>query len=103
MYFTLTNTRRRSGDNYRSVVRQHVGQYGVVVVRFEDLVENPEAAMRELARQLGTEWHPTLLVPTQLGRPGGANTSFTRNTGIDASAKGKDSDDLVERVQPTGH
>ena len=56
-------------------------------IRFEDLVRAPEACMRSLALCLNIDFHPSLLVPTILGTPAGANTSFERAHGVvDASA-----------------
>jgi len=44
------------------------------LLRFEDLVTEPEARMRELALFLGVTFQPILLDPTLLGRPVRANS-----------------------------
>jgi hypothetical protein len=54
--------RRRYGDQ-------------VVVVTYEELVQDTETTMRRLAELFGLSWDPILLVPTFNGRPVRANSS----------------------------
>jgi hypothetical protein len=46
------------------------------VVRYEDLTEQTETTMRDLADFLGLDYHPTLAHATVLGLPATANSSF---------------------------
>lgn len=46
------------------------------VVRYESLVEQPEAQMRALAADLGLSFHASLLLPTVFGRPASSNSMF---------------------------
>jgi hypothetical protein len=48
---------------------------GFLAIRYEDLAADPAATMREVAAHLGIAWHPSLLVPTDRGRPWGGNAS----------------------------
>ncbi len=52
-------------------------RYGdrVVVLTYEELVQDTERTMRRLAERLGLTWDPTLLVPTFNSRPVRANSS----------------------------
>jgi len=52
-------------------------RYGdrVVILTYEELVEDTEGTMRRLAERLGLAWDPILLVPTFNGRPARANSS----------------------------
>jgi hypothetical protein len=45
------------------------------LVRFEHLLEQPEATMRDLARFLGIAWTPSLLEPTKAGTPWQGNSA----------------------------
>ena len=47
----------------------------VVVLAYEELVQDTEGTMRRLAERFGIAWDPTLLVPTFNGRPVRANSS----------------------------
>jgi Sulfotransferase family len=53
-------------------------RYGdkVVILRFEDLVADTEATMRQIANMIGIEYDPILLEPTFNGRSMRANSSF---------------------------
>lgn len=73
-------------DWERSVRRHHRGDPSVIALRFEDLVSDPEKAMRSLCCSLGIAFDRALLQPTYLGVPAEANTSFSRKDGIDPSA-----------------
>ena len=88
-------TRRRDGapnylqqfcNNYRFMVTTHYRRPEALVLRFEDLIQAPETNLRGIAGRLGLTWDPCLLEPTQLCKPRMANTSFTREAGIDPSA-----------------
>jgi hypothetical protein len=48
----------------------------LLVVRYEDLVDDVESTMGKLATFLGLDWHEALLKPTYLGGPWYPNTSF---------------------------
>ena len=58
---------------------------GFVIVRYEDLVRQPEVAMRHVAGHLGLDFVPSLLTPTRAGRPWRGNsmhdTAFTEVAG----------------------
>lgn len=57
------------------------------VLRYEDLVRDPAARMRELSEQLEVEFRDSLLEPTLLGRPWSGNSSFqARFRGVSADA-----------------
>jgi len=66
-----------------------------LVVKYEDLVTDPEAELRRLCRFLSMEFHPSLLEPTKLGRPwraaGGADVT---PYGVTASRVGAWRDEL---------
>jgi hypothetical protein len=49
---------------------------GFRVVRYEDLVREPEATLRGVADHLGIAWHASLLVPSRMGEPWEGNSSF---------------------------
>lgn len=46
------------------------------VLKYEDLVQDPEGRMRELAAFLGIDFQDSLLYPTLLGSPWGGNSSY---------------------------
>jgi len=48
---------------------------GFRVLRYEDLLADPEGAMRGVAAHLGVPWHPSLLLPTDRGVPWAGNAS----------------------------
>lgn len=48
---------------------------GLRIVRYEDLVSDPEGTMRDLAAFIGLTWHPVLLEPTTLGAAWSGNSS----------------------------
>lgn len=81
-------------EHYRVMLSEHASRPDVVALRFEDLVQSPEAVMRVLADRLDLVWDTRLLQPTQLGQPRRANSSFERSSGIDASA----AEDWVSRI-----
>lgn len=58
----LDNERRLGRDRYR-------------VLRYEDLVSDPEAVMRHVAEFLSIDFDKSLVTPTVYGRPAGANTA----------------------------
>lgn len=56
------------------------------VIRYEDLVSNPEAHLPKIAEFLGIEFKPILLKPTALSKPWeGNSTTDAKFSGIDAS------------------
>lgn len=52
---------------------------GLQVVRYEDLISDPEGTMRQLAAFIGLSWDPILLEPTTLGRAWSGNSSTGRS------------------------
>jgi len=66
--------------------RYYLGDRGAIALRFEDLVSEPRKTVEDLAGAMGIGFEATLLEPTNVGRPIGANTSFSRRAGIDAAA-----------------
>lgn len=49
---------------------------GFLVVRYEDLLREPEITMKTVASHLGIAFEPGLLVPSRLGEPRQAGSSF---------------------------
>lgn len=47
-----------------------------LAVRYEDLVEAPEAVMRRVAEHVGVSWDDILVQPTRGGEPWGGNSSY---------------------------
>ena len=73
--------------DYRHMVSCHAARPDIVRVRFEDLVASPQETTRQLAAALDIPWEPSLLEPTECGRPRPANSSFGRQgVGIQADA-----------------
>ncbi len=50
--------------------------FGFMAVRYEDLVAQPEAIMREVATHLDIPWDPMLVAPTRGGTAWGGNSSY---------------------------
>lgn len=65
-------------NSVRSII-QNSNRYGdrVMILRFEDLIENTEATMRAVSKALDIEYASTLTEPTFNGRPMRANSSFS--------------------------
>lgn len=64
------------------------------VVRYEDLVSNPQSVMQGIAAYLGIEMHEILVQPTLFGRPWVGNSSSNRKfagVSADPSEKWRDS------------
>jgi hypothetical protein len=61
-----------------------------LLVRYEDLLSNPEQSMRSIADYLGIEFMDNLLVPTSMNRPWKGNSS----RGIEFSGVSADNIDL---------
>jgi protein-tyrosine sulfotransferase len=51
------------------------------VLRYEDLVQDPERMARDICSRLGVGFAPSMLVPTVLGRPWGGNSSSRADFG----------------------
>ena len=68
-------------QGYRHMVARYAACPDVIRMRFEDLVMAPEASMRRLAVQLGIDWNPGLLEPTEFGAAHAPNSSFARRGG----------------------
>ena len=49
---------------------------GFLVMRYEDLLREPEITMKTVADHLGIAFEPGLLVPSRLGEPRQASSSF---------------------------
>ena len=63
---------------------QHCGP--VLRLRFEELVTDTEARMRQVCEFAGIDFQDSVLEYTQGGRPSISNSSFGGSTGIDHSA-----------------
>ena len=70
----------------KSVTRYCLGDASVLSFRYEDLLAEPKATMESVSQGLGIPFSEILLRPTRQGREVGANSSFERGVGIDASA-----------------
>lgn len=70
-------------NSYVHLFRNRTALRSYVVLRYEDLVSEPESTMRALAGQLGLDWTDALMRPTAEGRPWGGNSTTGRSfTGI---------------------
>jgi hypothetical protein len=68
---------------------------GCRLVRYEDLVSDPEGIMSDLATFMGIPWHPLLLEPTTLGRSWAGNSSTGRSfKGVAPVGKGEERKDV---------
>ena len=56
--------------------QKNYGEGRYHILRFEDLLLNPEKETRRLAAFLGLEWHEALLQPTRVGSEWGGNSMF---------------------------
>lgn len=82
---TLAQTIREMNELARSVdTLSEAESERLTVVRYEDLMANPESVMRRVGERVGLTWQPTLAVPTMLGRPWAGNSSFAEQAGTDA-------------------
>lgn len=96
VYCSLENKRNKKYDASvipkfcrewaHSVESLHFSAPEVISFRFEDLVRKPEVVMSDVARSVGIRFDEVLLEPTIVGEPIRANSSFSRNAGIDTSA-----------------
>ncbi len=70
--------------------RRRYGYDRYLILRYEDLVQEPEAAIAKITDFLQIEDNPTLRVPTQHGVPWEGNSMFSdRFQGISAKPKGR--------------
>ncbi len=53
-----------------------LGQRRYHAITYENLVSSPEKTLKGLCEFLGISFHPTLLTPTQNGRPASSNSIF---------------------------
>lgn len=92
-----TITRNIWGIRFAEINRKILGDKRYRVVRFEDLVAEPEPMMRGIAEWLEIDFDDSLLRPTICGRPTGGN-SFENKTfsGISGAHSGK----WRERITP---
>ncbi len=66
------------------------------LLRYEDLVREPERSMRVVADFLGIEWSDELVRPTRAGRPWRGNSSFTdSHRNVSASPIGRFAKELM--------
>jgi protein-tyrosine sulfotransferase len=88
-YDNLCSLRRYLGKNeYPSIVEplmaiaysyhfakknMNLGNYHII--RYEDLIQEPEAIMRKLAKELSLDWNEILLKPTSLGKAWRGNST----------------------------
>lgn len=56
-----------------------------LVLKYEDLAQDPEGRMRELAAFLGIEYQESLLKPTLLGQPWGGNSTYGQFASVSAT------------------
>ena len=85
---TLASLLNRARIGFQ-MARQNRASYGegrYHLVRYEDLVAAPEAAMRGIAAFLGIEFDPSLLKPTVLGHPAAGN-AFDGSATFEVSAR----------------
>jgi hypothetical protein len=76
---------------------EHYGDWAGPRLTFERLVQDPAASMRSVANSIDLEFADVLLVPTVMGKPRAANSSFERSFGaVDSRAQA----DWHERIQP---
>ncbi len=59
---------------------------GVLLIRYEDLIGDPEPVMRAVAEHIGISYVPELVEPSLLGEPWSGLSSFSKTRGIDKSA-----------------
>ncbi|KKU74129.1 MAG: hypothetical protein UX98_C0001G0059 [Parcubacteria group bacterium GW2011_GWA2_47_26] len=65
--------------------RSEIVDERTVLIRFEDLVAEPEKTMRDIADHVGIEFTDNLLKPTLCGQPHGYGSSFEQLTGVGRS------------------
>ena len=85
---SLRNFRVKSGGSYpllskitRAIYnslyfayKNNLAYDNLIVVRYEDLVTDPQAEMKKISKFLGLEYKESLLAPTSLGKPWGGNS-----------------------------
>ncbi|MEM8961274.1 MAG: sulfotransferase [Acidobacteriota bacterium] len=87
---------------YRSahLAGRHLDRFGPEryrIMRYEDLVEEPEAETRRIADFLGITWRDSMLIPTRGGSPWGGNSMHGKTfQGISNSSVGRWKDALDE-------
>jgi hypothetical protein len=77
---------QQSSLEYALENARSLGESSYRIIRFEDLVSDPERTMRGAAEFLGIDDHPILRAPTVLGAPWGGNSSTT-STRFDGVAR----------------
>ncbi len=78
------------GIRFAELNRKILGDDKYLVLRFEDLVANPEPVMREVAKWLDINFEDSLLRPTICGHPTGGNSFENKKfTGISAAHLGR--------------
>lgn len=92
----LRFARRWAADD--ALTARFEGQPGFMALRFENLLRDPESAMRRVATHLGIAFAPSLLVPSREGRPLKSNSSFgSKVAGISADALERYREELDSR------
>lgn len=83
--------------SYVSLARNVMGISGYLVIKYEDLVREPEKTMRQISEFIGVPFDPVLLQPTVLGTPWeGNSTSGKRYSGISGDALNSWKDSITD-------
>lgn len=70
--------------------QQQFGAHRYLIMRYEDLTNDPETKLKEIISFLGIEDHPTLRQPTNFGVPWGGNSMFNDTfSGISSKPSGR--------------
>jgi tetratricopeptide (TPR) repeat protein len=75
---------QRTMDHWHAVLGD-----GIVTVRYEDLVADPEGQARRLVEALGLEWEPAVLADTGTDRPSVASSGVHEREPIHAHSTGR--------------
>ena len=80
-------------------------QRNYLLVRYEDLVQEPRKIMKQVAFHINIPWEDKLLQPTSLGQPWGGNSSYGQSTAIDPSRLDSWRDEICdfERIAISHH
>lgn len=73
--------------SFDEALRNRQAIAGFHVLRYEDLVRDPEATARDICRRLGLGYSASMLVPTVLGRSWGGNSSSREDFGSAVSQR----------------
>jgi len=65
-------------------------KHQTLMLRYEDIVQNPQDELKRICDFLAIEWDDTLLMPTRNNHPWSGNSIYgTQHTGISASSLGR--------------